>query len=292
MRRASWSCAILPALLVAGCGDGCLGGEDAEGRVERARESLERAGEVAREVGEDLGEVATEVALPPAREEQLGDRMAAEIAAEATLVESGPAVEYMRRVGQSLVEQAEDRSQAIDFDFHLLDDPEINAFAIPGGHIYLTTGLLRAAESEAEIAAVLAHEIAHVTSRHIAQRMTALYGVSLLTRLALGEDPGMLEQIATELLAQGFLLKHSRDNEREADAAGLDYVIAAGYSPRGYAAFFERILEQPRPPAILSTHPDPAERIEAAERMLADLDAQVLERPMGEAAHARAAASL
>jgi len=92
----------------------------------------------------------------------------------------------------------------------------------------------------------------------------AAYGVSTLIRLALGEDTGAIEEIAVGVLARGYLLKHSRDDEREADSRGMQYVLKAGHSPIGFVDFFERPADQPSPPALLSTHLDPAERAERA----------------------------
>lgn len=246
--------------------------------VDQGRESLERAGEALKRAGQSAKEVATDVVLPPQREEQLGERMAREVLAESQPVRGTPVVEYVQGLGQKVVKAAENRPDGIDFDFHVIRDPQINAFAIPGGHIFVTTGLLEAAETEAELIAVLGHEVAHVTQRHIAERMTAVYGISTLTSLALGEEAGMLEQIAVDLLAQGYLLKHSRDDEREADKQGMQYVIAAGYPPSGYVAFFERLAKQPQPPALLSTHPNPEERAQNARRAIEQLDKEVVQR--------------
>lgn len=251
-----------------------------EGTVERTvDEARERVGGA----GEFIKKAAASAVLPPEREEALGDRMAAEIASRSKLREDGPIVAYVRDLGARVVAAADEndeRDEAIDFDFHVIEEPEINAFALPGGHIYVTTGLLRAAGSEAEVVAVLGHEVAHVTRRHIAERMEAVYGVSTLTSIALGEESSLLGQIAARLLARGFLLKHSRDDEREADTYGMAYVIDAGHSPVGFATFFDRISEQPRPPVWLSTHPEPEARAAKAREAMDQLDPSIVERPV------------
>lgn len=246
--------------------------------IEQGQKSFEHAGEALKRAGQSVKEVATDLILPPRREAQLGDRMAREVLAESQPLRGTPVVRYVQKLGRRVVESAQSRPEGIDFEFHVLRDSQINAFAIPGGHIFVTTGLLEAAESEAELIAVLGHEVAHVTQRHIAERMTAVYGISTLTSLALGEDAGMLEQIAVDLVAQGYLLKHSRDDEREADQKGMQFVIDAGYSPVGYVAFFERLSKQPQPPALLSTHPNPEERAQRARRALELLDEDVVAR--------------
>lgn len=247
-------------------------------RVEQGRESLEKAGEALKRAGKSVKETATNVVLPPRQEEQLGDRMARQVLAESQPVTGSPVSRYVSQLGQKVVSAAEGRPEGIDYDFHVIRSPEINAFAIPGGHIFVTTGLLQSAETEAELIAVLGHEVAHVTQRHIAERMVAVYGISTLTSLALGEEAGMLEQMAVDLLAQGYLLKHSRDDEREADEVGMEFVVDAGYSPSGYVAFFERLAKQPQPPAILSSHPNPEERAQNARQAIERLDQAVVER--------------
>ena len=256
------------------------GVEQASERIQEVREGVREATDRIEETTDAFKEVAAAVALPPKREEALGDRMAAEIAGRSRVLSRGPVVSYVEGLGAGIVGVVDDREEAIDFDFHVLDDPEINAFAIPGGHIYVTTGLLQSADTEAELVAVLGHEIAHVTRRHIAERMAAAYGVSTLTDIALGQQTSALGQIAAELLGRGYLLKHSRDDEREADTHGMTYVIAAGHSPVGFATFFDRLAEQPRPPAILSTHPDPEERAKRARETIAAMEPAIVERPV------------
>lgn len=250
-------------------------------KAERIAEKLEKAGESLEKAGKKAQEVAADVALPPEQAEKLGDRMVREIMSKSTVVVDHPAATYVDRLGRRLVETAKGQGPAvIDFDFHVLRDPAINAFAIPGGHIFVTTGLLKSAESEAELVAVLAHEIAHVTERHIAERMAAVYGVSALTRVALGEESGQLERMAAEIIAEGFLLKHSRDDEREADEVGMSLVVDGGHSPVGFVDFFERMSKQPRPPELLSTHPNPEGRAAAAREAISTLPEEVAGRPV------------
>lgn len=275
------SCLVLVCLL------GCDGldpdtrekADDAVDSLENAGAAIKEAGKALKRAGEKAKDAATNAVLPPQKEEKLGDRMAAKIAKNAELLSKQRAVQYVRRLGKALVAAASDRPEGIAFDFHVLRDTKINAFAIPGGHIYVTTGLLKAAESEAEIAAVLAHEIAHVTQRHIAERMLAVHGLSMLTQLAAGLGAGLLEQLVARLITRGFLLKHSRDNEREADARGMDYVIDARHSPNGYVTFFQRLTEQRQPPALLSTHPHPEERAQHARERIDKLPPVITQRP-------------
>src|SRR5690606_20571391 len=150
--------------------------------------------------------------------------------------------------------------EGIDIAFKVVrDDQQINAFAIPGGNIYVYTGLLRAVDSEAELLAVLSHEVAHVTERHIAEQLAAQYGLETLAAVALGRDAGVLGQLVGAVAGQGFLLTYSRDHEQEADAVGLGYETRAGWDPNGYVTFFEELAELEGSggwvPSFLQTHP-------------------------------------
>src|SRR5690606_12528518 len=130
----------------------------------------------------------------------------------------------------------------ITYRFTVIDEPrQVNAFALPGGHIYVYSGLIAAADSEAELAGVLGHEIGHVAERHAAQALGAQFGLQTLASLALGQNPSLIEQIAAGIAAQGYLSRHSRDAERESDSRGLQYLIAAGYDPTAMPAFFKKL---------------------------------------------------
>jgi predicted Zn-dependent protease len=293
MRHTITLLSIIAALALIGCDEADRESiEQGRESLDRATQSLKRAGESLKRAGESAAELAADAVLPPKKEEQLGDRMAREIMAESQMVTDKPVSEYVEKLGASVVAAAEDRPAEISFEFHVIRDESINAFAIPGGHIFVTTGLLEAAETEAELVAVLGHELAHVTERHIARRMSAAYGISLLTQLALGQESGELEQIVADVLGQGFLLKHSRDDEREADETGMKYVIEAGYSPVGYAAFFDSLAGQSRPPALLSTHPDPEERAQRAQEAIEKLDQAIVDRPVHRERYQKATSSL
>lgn len=215
------------------------------------------------------------VVLPVSDENELGAEMELQLARELKLLEDPVVVDYVRRVGQELAAAArDDVPEGIVLEFHVVDDDAtINAFAIPGGTIYVYTGLLRAARDEAELAGVLGHEMAHVTQRHIAQQLTARLGVDVLLGLVglAGGWVGLVGQLAGNVGAQGFLLAYGRDAEREADHVGLAYAARAGWDPSGLIDFFamlERQGDRNGLPSFLLTHPEPGERIEdAAERI-------------------------
>lgn len=211
--------------------------------------------------------VAASILLPPSQEQQLGLQVGGEVEKKSRLSTDAEVVRYVDRVGQR-VAQASPNPDNWTFHFKVIDEPKtVNAFAIPGGSIYVYTGLLKAAKDEAQLAGVLAHEVAHVTSRHIAQRMVAAYGLETLAAVALGKDPGALEQIVAGILAQGLLLKNSRDDESESDRKGVVAVAKANYDPRAMVEFFQ-ILEKgegsvPEFLSFLSDHPATSERIKA-----------------------------
>lgn len=155
----------------------------------------------------------------------------------------------------------------MDYHVHVIDEPKnVNAFATPGGHIYVYTGLLMAADNEAEVAGVMAHEAGHVAGRHIERAMVNAYGVQALASLALGQNPSLAKQLAASVAATGVMRAHGRSEETEADEYGARYASRAGYDPRAMITFFEKLQKQdrstPRALAWLRTHPMPEDRIE------------------------------
>lgn len=208
---------------------------------------------------------------------EMGAQLAQELARELTLVEDPVAQAYLEEVGERIVAQTELADRP--WRFHLVADPAINAFVIPGGHVYVHTGLIAAADNAAELTSVMAHEIGHGIARHSTERMTKLYGINFVAELLLGERPGLVEQIAAQLIGSGAVAKFSRDDEREADALGVRYMYEAGYDPAAMATMFETLLEQRRrrPNVVerfFTSHPLTEERIENVARAAEELPAQ------------------
>jgi beta-barrel assembly-enhancing protease len=139
------------------------------------------------------------------------------------------------------------------------NDSVLNAFCVPGGHIYVYTGIIKYLSSEYELAGVLGHEIAHADRRHATDRLTKIYGIQLLLQVLLGKDSSMIANIAASLVT----LKFSRDDEREADEYSVKYMCPTDYPADGAAVFFEKIQKEgeARVPVFLSTHPDPGNRV-------------------------------
>jgi predicted Zn-dependent protease len=161
------------------------------------------------------------------------------------------------------------------WELHVIDDLKtVNAFATPGGYIYVYSGLLVEAGNEAELAGVLAHECGHVVARHIARQMVNTYGLQAVLSLALGKNPSLLQQLAGGIAAKGTMLANSRSDETEADEYGARYASRAGYDPRGLVTFFEKLLQkqgsEPKVLSWLSDHPATADRIEHINALIAE----------------------
>ena len=201
---------------------------------------------------------------------ELGTQLAAQIEEEQRLHSNRRLQSYIQRIAEAMIPFALEDRPGIEYHIKVIDAPEeINAFAVPGGFIYVYSGLLLVAEDEAEIAGVLAHEIGHIVGRHSINQLAARLGMGLLITLTLGEDLELLGQIGASLASARF----SRDDEREADTFGVRYSMAAGYDPHGLLRFFERLKElKGRRPSSLeklfASHPPTDERIHRIERLI------------------------
>ena len=151
------------------------------------------------------------------------------------------------------------------WEVKIIDQDVLNAFAVPGGYIYVYTGLIKYLDKEDDLAGVLAHEIAHVDQRHSTQQLQKAYGLQILLSVALGNNPGQLEQIAAALAGNLATLKFSREAEKEADEYSVYYLDDTDYACNGAYSFFQKLInsdEAGDTPAFLSTHPDPKDRIQ------------------------------
>lgn len=220
----------------------------------------------------DLGEAAS-ADLSPEMEARIADEIARQIRRSPDLIDDAELSAYLNALGQRLAKADPDINQS--FRFYLIKDDSINAAAFVGGIVIVHTGLLLAAQSESEVASVLAHEISHVTQRHIA-RMIAKQeqvGIPMLAALAVAilaarssPDAASAAIATTQAAAIQSQLNFSRDAEREADRVGLQLLDKAGFDPRGMPAFFERLQRSSQayeagPPVWLRTHPLTFERI-------------------------------
>jgi len=169
---------------------------------------------------------------------------------------------YVKEIAAPLVRALDEHR--FEFRFVVVDDAEVNAFALPGGFVTVNSGLLQAAESGEEVAAVLAHEMQHVVRRHGTRRMLRELGAgALLGAVFGGTDVAVPARIVHDFASTAY----DRAEESEADARGLALLVRAGVDPRGMARFFERLARiSAAPPALLSTHPDPGDRATRAAR--------------------------
>lgn len=203
------------------------------------------------------------------KEVRLGRELAAEVDRQAKFIEDPLITEYVNRVGQNIVLHSDAR---IPFTIKVIDSDEINAFALPGGFFYVNKGLLLAADNEAELAGVMAHEIAHVAARHAVENQTKgtlLEYLALGGSIFLGGIPGLIYQNTAGLGLLGIFMKFSRGAEEEADKLGVQYMFAAGYDPTAMATMFEKLeAKNKKKPGFISkafaSHPAPPDRRNSA----------------------------
>src|SRR3984957_9557156 len=203
------------------------------------------------------------------KEIALGKQLANEVEKQAKIVDDAVIAEYVNRVGQNLVRNSDAK---VPFTIKVLDSEEVNAFALPGGFFFVNSGLILKADSESELAGVMAHEIAHVAARHGTRQATRgdLINIATIPLIFMGGWTGYaIRQGAGMAIPLGFLT-FSRANEREADHLGLQYMYKAGYDPTAFVDFFEKIesLEKKKPGSVskvFATHPMTDDRIKSAQ---------------------------
>ena len=209
-----------------------------------------------------------------AQEVQLGKQFSREIEKEVKIYSDPIVTAYIDQLGQHLANHSQ--RQHITYHFKVVNTDDVNAFAVPGGYLYVNIGLIRAAANESELAGVIGHEIGHVVGKHGVKQMTRQLGLAAMAQLALGENQSKLKQMVANLAAGGVLMKYSRDAEREADGYAVQEMYDAGIDPEGMATFFEKLLNlQKGKPSklkqLFSTHPPTTERIAAVRSHIAKL---------------------
>lgn len=199
------------------------------------------------------------------KEIRMGKEYAQMIEQQAKFVQDPVVNEYVNRIGQNLVRNSDAK---VPFTIKIIDSDELNAFAIPGGFFYVNSGLILAADEEAELAGVMAHEIAHVAARHGMRQMTRANWLNFATipLIFVGGGVGYAARAATSLAIPLTFSNFSRGFEEEADFLGTQYLYATGYDPQSAINFFEKIQakEKKKPGAIakaFSTHPQTPDRI-------------------------------
>jgi predicted Zn-dependent protease len=224
---------------------------------------------------------------PPVRamtiqeERELGEKVLQEVRKIWPMVQDPAPRDYIARIGKRILATLE--TQPFKYEFYVLNTPEINAFAVPGGKVFFNSGLIQMVESEDELAGVMAHEMGHVVARHIARQSEqgmklglATLG-ALLAGIFLGPQAAAALGVTAQAASSTVMLKYSREHEEEADYLGLKFMQRAGYDPRAMATMLKKIrrLSGPAssdPPAYLLTHP-------AAEQRIGNLEIQMMNYP-------------
>jgi hypothetical protein len=211
------------------------------------------------------------------QQRELGLKAAAEVYKQMpVLPDSSPETQYIRTLGKKLVATIPDE-YSWPFDFHVVAQKDINAFALPGGPMFVNVGTIVAAKDEAQLAGVMAHEMSHVIMQHSAKQQSKSEWTSALAGIAgiaagatLGGGMGDLAAQGVNFGAQSLMLKYSRGDEAQADHVGAIILYKAGYNPQALADFFKTLESQPSPPQFFSDHPNPGNREAAIQKEIRD----------------------
>src|SRR5215467_7101582 len=211
---------------------------------------------------------------------QLGQENAAQVRKQMPMVSDPFLNEYVNRIGKRLANSQEAQESGFPFTFEVVADPSINAFALPGGPMFINTGLLKSVDNEAELAGVMGHEMSHVILRHGTNQASKAQLIQLPavlgSQLAGSSMVGQLAQLGIGLGANSVILKFSRTAESQADLMGSHLMAEAGYNPIEMARFFDKLNAEggSHAPQFLSDHPNPENREKAIEQEIQRLPAQ------------------
>jgi len=205
----------------------------------------------------------------------MGKSYAMQVEGQSKLVTDSVVTEYVNRLGQNLVRNSDAQ---VPFTIKVIDSDQVNAFALPGGFFYVNSGLILAADEEAELAGVMAHEIAHVAACHAARENTRgnIMNLASIPLIFVGGAVGYAGYEAAGLALPLTFLKFSRGFEAQADYLGLQYMYKAGYDPQAFIAFFEKVqaMEKKKPGTLakaFDTHPQTPDRIEKSQQEIASI---------------------
>jgi len=226
------------------------------------------------------------------KELQIGQAMMRQLRGSQPLIQDPVLIEYINHLGNTLVKNAQGVNYA--FEFFLINNNELNAFAFFGGHVGIHSGLVTTADTESELASVIAHEISHVTQRHLARRLESQSQTQSLTMAAMlssilltlaNPTVGMAALSASMAATQQASINYTRGNEKEADRVGIALLASSNFDPQGAASFFSKMSAKYRyaskPPAMLLTHPMPQSRITDARQRALNYPARPLPPSLG-----------
>ena len=209
------------------------------------------------------------------KEIQMGKELSMQVDSSVKLVNDPVVNEYINRIGQNLVRNSDAK---VPFTIKVIDDDSVNAFALPGGFMYVNSGAILAADEEDELAGVMAHEIAHVAARHATREMTRANWANIATipLIFVGGGLGYAVRAAASLMLPMTFMKFSRGFESEADHLGIEYMYKAGYDPNGLVSYFEKVqaMEKKKPGALakaFDSHPQTPDRIAATQHEIATI---------------------
>ena len=228
-----------------------------------------------------IGVSTSACAISQQQEVQMGAQYSAEINRQLPLVSDGSANSYINQLGDQI---ARSGRRGINYTFYIVNSDVVNAFAVPGGYIYVNRGLIERTRNMSELAGVLAHEIGHVEHRHGAEQMERMQRASLGVNLAyilLGRQPGGLESTAVNAAGTVYFARHSREAENEADESAVPMMLAARINPNGMVTMFQLLIDtQRRSPSAMeqwfSTHPTTQDRIQHTQRIIAQVPSSQL----------------
>jgi predicted Zn-dependent protease len=212
------------------------------------------------------------------QEVQLGQQAAAEANAQLPIVQDGSVNSYINQLGRSISQRVDPRG--IQYTFRVVRSNEVNAFSLPGGFVYVNTGLIARAKNASELAGVLSHEIGHVVERHSVTQMERAQGANLLAAVLLG-NASPVAQAGAQIGGQALFAHYSRDAERQADADAVRFMVQSGYDPHGLVTMFQTLLseEQSQPSAVqgwFSTHPLTEERVQNVQQEINQIPSSAL----------------
>lgn len=239
----------------------------AKSRKKLSKYDVDRIGH--RGIGEGVNEYSLE------EERELGRELSEQLEMTTKLITDPVITEYVDRLGQTLVRNSDAQ---VPFTIKVVDSDEVNTFALPGGHLYVYSGLIMATDSEAELAGLMAHEIAHVAARHATRAETRMkiFTVLSIALTYFGGPAAVALQVAVGVAGPATFMKFGRDAEREADLLGLEYEYVAGYDPQALVQFFEKLhIEEKHKHNFIArafaTHPMTEDRVRRAQEEISTL---------------------